>query len=48
MGADLSSPGTELGQVSLFRDGLRGSFRKADPALQEMRERILEAQTKRE
>jgi glycolate oxidase FAD binding subunit len=48
MSADVNSPSPELGSASLFRDGVRGSFRKADPALQEMRERILAAQTKRE
>jgi glycolate oxidase FAD binding subunit len=48
MGADVNSPSAELGAMSLFRDGLRGGFRKADPALQAMREQILEARAKGE
>ena len=48
MGANVNSPSAELGATSLFRDGVRGSFRKADPALQAMREQILEARAKGE
>ena len=36
--------GASEGSIAgLIRDGLRGSFRQADPALREMRERIVEA-----
>lgn len=48
MGAEVNKPSPELGAMSLFRDGVRGSFRKADPALQAMRTQILEAGAKRE
>jgi glycolate oxidase FAD binding subunit len=48
MNTSVNSPGSELGAMSLFRDGVRGSFRKADPALTDLRERILSAQSKRQ
>ncbi len=46
MSADVNSPSLDLGATSLFRDGVRGSFRKADTALQVMREQILEARAR--